>query len=218
MQSDSPASTAGLKAGDMITSVNDQAIDGPRELARRIAAIGPDKDVRITYLRDGASKTATLHLGKLPAEQQDARGSNEPTDGTRIRRWPASASNLRRPPSVPGAGRDGVVVADIDPDGVAAQKGLKAGDVILDVGGQCREPAGRGDERHRRGAQGRPQGGSDAREERRRHPLRRHRHEPRLLNAIRAGTRGSRTAGPRGLPFSHVISQGSAICRTCAFS
>ena len=39
--------------------------------------------------------------------------------------------------SVPGAGRQGLVVADVDPDGVAAQKGLHVGDVILDVGGQA---------------------------------------------------------------------------------
>ena len=37
---------------------------------------------------------------------------------------------------VPGAGKQGVVVTEIDPDGVAAQKGLKVGDVILEAGGK----------------------------------------------------------------------------------
>ena len=32
-----------------------------------------------------------------------------------------------------GAGKKGVVIVDIDPDGRAAEKGLKAGDVILSV-------------------------------------------------------------------------------------
>ena len=31
----------------------------------------------------------------------------------------------------------GVVVASVDPDGPAAQKGIKEGDVILEVGGQA---------------------------------------------------------------------------------
>ena len=138
VQSDSPANAAGLKAGDMITAVNDQTIDGPRELARRIAGIGPDKDVRIGYLRDGASKNATLHLGKLPAEQQ-ARAIPYGDDDTHAGQSSLAGLGLELAPAsaMPGAGRQGVVVADVDPDGVAAQKGLHAGDVILDVGGQA---------------------------------------------------------------------------------
>jgi len=38
---------------------------------------------------------------------------------------------------VPGAAsKDGVTVAEVDPDGVAAQKGLSVGDVILEAGGK----------------------------------------------------------------------------------
>jgi len=39
--------------------------------------------------------------------------------------------------SVAGAGKDGVVVADIDPEGAAAQKGLQTGDVILEAAGKA---------------------------------------------------------------------------------
>ncbi|HVB88929.1 MAG TPA: PDZ domain-containing protein, partial [Beijerinckiaceae bacterium] len=39
--------------------------------------------------------------------------------------------------SVPGAGNKGVVVTNIDPEGVAAQKGLRSGDVILEAGGHA---------------------------------------------------------------------------------
>ena len=37
---------------------------------------------------------------------------------------------------VAGAGDIGVVVTDVDPNGPAAERGIKAGDVILDVGGK----------------------------------------------------------------------------------
>ena len=37
---------------------------------------------------------------------------------------------------MPGAGKTGVVVADIDPDGMGAQKGLRSGDVILEAAGK----------------------------------------------------------------------------------
>jgi serine protease Do len=39
--------------------------------------------------------------------------------------------------TVQGAGNQGVVVADIDSDGAAAQKGMQVGDVILEAGGRA---------------------------------------------------------------------------------
>jgi serine protease Do len=36
---------------------------------------------------------------------------------------------------VAGSGSDGVVVTEVDPDGVASEHGLKNGDIILEVGG-----------------------------------------------------------------------------------
>ena len=135
VQSGSPASSAGLKAGDLITGVDDQTIDGPRDLARRIATIGPDKDAHLTYLRDGSTKSVDMHLGKLPAEKE-ARAAM-PSDDDQHASLAGLGVELAPAASVPGAGKQGVVVADVDPDGVAAQKGMRAGDVILDVGGQA---------------------------------------------------------------------------------
>ena len=37
---------------------------------------------------------------------------------------------------VAGSGNEGVVVTNVDPNGIAADHGLKTGDVILDVGGK----------------------------------------------------------------------------------
>jgi serine protease Do len=37
---------------------------------------------------------------------------------------------------VAGSGSEGVVVTDVDPDGIASEHGFKTGDVILDVGGK----------------------------------------------------------------------------------
>jgi serine protease Do len=131
-QANSPAVAAGLKSGDVITAVNGERIDGPRELARKIAAAGPDKSVELTYWRDGAEKTAQVKLGKLPEREaraeRPAKAEKSSLAGLGVELAPAA--------SLPGAGKDGVVVADIDPEGLAARKGLKTGDVILEAAGK----------------------------------------------------------------------------------
>ena len=129
-QANTPAAAAGLRSGDVIVSVNGEKIDAPRDLSRRVAALGPDKKAEIVYLRDGAEKTVSVKLGALPAEKRaDA--------GPATRSEPAGALQgfgLTLAPS--NNGREGVVIAEVDPDGAAAQKGLRKGDVILDAGGK----------------------------------------------------------------------------------
>ncbi len=127
-----PAAEAGVQSGDVIVAVNGDRIDTPRDLARKIAALGPDRTVKLTYLRGGAEKTADVKLGKLPVGKQ-ARAEPRADEGR-----PLAGLGLELAPAaaVPGAGKTGAVVADIDPDGVAAAKGLRAGDVIVEAGGK----------------------------------------------------------------------------------
>ncbi len=124
-----PAVAAGLRSGDVITSVDAEAITGPRELSRKIAGLGPQKSVEVGYLRDGAAKTLTLHLGAMPAEKAAANET-----GVGAQRNALTGFGLALAPA--GAGKEGVVIADVDPDGAAAQKGLKQGDVILEAAGK----------------------------------------------------------------------------------
>jgi serine protease Do len=44
--------------------------------------------------------------------------------------------------SVAGAGKEGVVVTEVDPKSAAAERGFKEGDVILEVGGKSVSTAG----------------------------------------------------------------------------
>ena len=61
---DSAAEKAGLKAGDVILSVDGKKIDGPGELRRAIRKHDPEESVEIEIARDGARKTITATLGK----------------------------------------------------------------------------------------------------------------------------------------------------------
>lgn len=136
-EKDSPALKAGIKTGDIILGVNGEQVDGPRELARKIAALGPNVDASLLVWHDGAQKTYDVKLGTLPNEQvasADADSGNGTDSGASA--LATFGLTLAPSDSVPGAAAGGVVVTNIDPDGTAAQKGLKVGDVILQAGGK----------------------------------------------------------------------------------
>ena len=109
-------------------------VDGPRELARTIAGLGPDAKASLTFWHDGSQKTADVKLGTLPNTDQVAKAEIQGDQDKAT----VAALGLQLAPaaSIPGAGKDGVVVADVEADSQAAQKGLKVGDVILEAGGQ----------------------------------------------------------------------------------
>ena len=135
-----PASKAGIRSGDVILGVDGQAVDGPRELARRIASLGPDAKATLTFWHDGTERTADVQLGTLPNSDQVAKaeisGNNDNNNDSSPAAVAALGLQLAPAASIPGAGQDGVVVADVDQDSAAAQKGFKVGDIILEAGGQ----------------------------------------------------------------------------------
>ncbi len=69
LQSNAPAARAGLASGDVITSVNGQAIKDSRELARRVATLQPGETARLGVVHDGSQKTVSVTLGAMPSEQ-----------------------------------------------------------------------------------------------------------------------------------------------------
>ncbi|HEX8166990.1 MAG TPA: Do family serine endopeptidase [Beijerinckiaceae bacterium] len=127
-QDGTPAAKAGLKSGDVIVAVNGEKVADARELTRRIGAMKPGAKTEITYLRDGRERTATIELAPQPGEKQ---ASLEPSRG-----FDDGLPKLGLELAPARDGEEGVVVAGVDPDGPAAQKGIKDGDVILEIGGQ----------------------------------------------------------------------------------
>jgi serine protease Do len=133
-QADGPAAKAGIQSGDVITAVNGQPVKDARDLARRIGGLPPNTSVKLTIVSKGSEKTVSLTLGELPREQRQAKADTNDKDntGTSV---PRLGLSLAPAGSVAGAGSEGVVVTQVDPDGPAASQGFRAGDVILDVAG-----------------------------------------------------------------------------------
>jgi serine protease Do len=127
-QSGSPAQKAGIRAGDVIVSVNGEAVTDARNLARRISAMAPGTSVKLGIIRSGKEDTLTLTLGELPKERQ-ARAEAEPRgSGVEVPKLGLSLAPARN-------GGEGVVVTQVDPSGTASDR-FQTGDVILDVNGK----------------------------------------------------------------------------------
>jgi serine protease Do len=132
-QANGPAAKAGIESGDVITAVNGEAVKDSRELARTIGNLPPGASVKLNVLHKGKDETLSMTLGQLPAMQEanaDSGSQGQHSDVPRLGLTVAPAN------SVAGAGKTGVVVTDVDPNSAAAARGLKQGDVILEVAGK----------------------------------------------------------------------------------
>jgi len=130
-QAGGPAAKAGIASGDLIQSVNGQEVKDSRDLAKKTAEIKPGSSATLGILRNGAEKTVSLTVEKMPGQNAERHASRQESEGAvplGLTLAPASA--------VPGEGNKGVVVTDVNPDGPAAEHGVRAGDVILDVAGK----------------------------------------------------------------------------------
>jgi S1-C subfamily serine protease len=67
--SGSPAASAGLQQGDIITAANGQPITGESDLLTALANAKPGAKMTLTVNRNGSTTTITVTLGELPASQ-----------------------------------------------------------------------------------------------------------------------------------------------------
>ena len=135
-QKDGPAAKAGVEAGDVITAVNGESVKDARELARIIGGFAPGSTVKLDVLRNGKSKVVSLTLGQLPNDQQaKADSEGEGKGSARVPTFRSSASRLLRR-ARQTAGKEGVVITKVEPKSAAADRGVKKGDVILEVAGK----------------------------------------------------------------------------------
>jgi serine protease Do len=128
-QADGPAVKAGIEAGDVIVAINGKEVGDSREVARTISALPPATSVKLTVMRKGQEKTVNIVLGNLP----DQREASVAPEGSKQRGATVPRLGLA---VAPQTGGEGVVVTNVDPDGLAAEQGFQTGDVILQAAGK----------------------------------------------------------------------------------
>jgi len=131
---DGPAAKEDIKAGDVIVGVNGAEVEDSRDLARKIAELDPDSKVKLSIVRYGDKREVDMMLGAFPsAKKLAALRDDKPADQSE--QMKDLGLSLVPAVKIPGAGEEGVVITEVDPSSDAADKGLKPGDIILQVAG-----------------------------------------------------------------------------------
>ncbi len=133
-----PAEKAGFQVGDLIVAFAGQAVENPRELQAVVERAPPDSKQNVSVLREGKPATLYVVMRPLPKEFGAAppRAPRVPGEGpggdelglSTAELTPALAKQL----GVEGV--EGVVVAQVDPSGIAAAAGVREGMLVLRVG------------------------------------------------------------------------------------
>src|SRR5680860_201694 len=148
---DGPAANAGIKPSDVIVRFDGQAIENMCDLPRAVVSAPIGKDVSVELLRGGESLDITVKIGRLPEDEDEeanaeadpeaATGEEGGEDQEMIEPEREDLLGLSIAPLTEalrskygiGAGVEGVIITDVEPNSPAAQKHVKPGDVIVEV-------------------------------------------------------------------------------------
>ncbi len=141
---DGPSAKAGIKSGDVILSFNGHPVDTSQKLPRMVAETEVGKKVDLTVWRKGKEETVSVTLGQLETAEESGQldGGKKPEDTKK----PAAGSDmpdfgltlspltekLRTQYGIDKA-QKGAVVTDVKRSGAASEKGIAAGDLIVEV-------------------------------------------------------------------------------------
>ena len=135
---DGPAQAAGIEAGDVILTFDGKPVAEMRRLPRLVAESRIGKDVTVEVWRRGALVRLQVVLGELPEDGAEvaasAPASEAPTQSLEaLGLTLATLSDELRETYSLGDSVKGVVVTEVAQGSAAAEKGIRAGDVIVEV-------------------------------------------------------------------------------------
>jgi serine protease Do len=130
-QPGTPAAKAGLKSGDVIVSIDGRSVKDARDLARRIAAEGAGKKITLSVVREGKARDLAVTLAQMQEKTKRTAAADTESPSQSLEKLGMSVAPSEQ---VQGAGKDGIAIVDVAPNGAAAEAGLEPGDVILKAG------------------------------------------------------------------------------------
>ncbi|HEY4720060.1 MAG TPA: DegQ family serine endoprotease [Candidatus Methylomirabilis sp.] len=123
-----PADKAGLKSGDIIVQVAGKPVTDVRQLQRLVAAERPEKRVPVKVRRQGKDVTLEVTVGRMPTEEPVAVSPQT------VEQYGFAVQDLtpelREKLQVK---EGGVLVSSVEAGSPAHRRGLRPGDVILEI-------------------------------------------------------------------------------------
>jgi serine protease Do len=140
-----PAEKAGIESGDVIVSLDGKPVATTNALTRAVAETPVGRTVNVEVMRKGKKRTVKATLGELETAMASAKeegkngNANRPKAGRNeteladlgLRVSPLT-KELRQQHNIKDDVK-GVVVTDVDPEGPAAKRDVRVGDVIIEV-------------------------------------------------------------------------------------
>jgi serine protease Do len=128
---DGPADQAGIEPGDVIVDYNGETVDDADELVGLVSNSAPGKSVPVAIMRGTRRQNLHVTIGALGNEEPAPRQGRDASPGFGLS-LTAVTPQIARQLGL-AAGEGGAVVASVSPGSAAAEAGLSAGDVILEV-------------------------------------------------------------------------------------
>ena len=135
-----PAKGAGFEREDVIVKFDGKEIRRSSDLPRIVAQTPIGKEVEVLVMRAGKEVVRKVTLGKLDEspqqaslQQKDKADAVKPSSLLGLELAPLNAETRRRFMNAIKEGIEGVVVLNVDPNSVAAERRISAGDVIVEV-------------------------------------------------------------------------------------
>ncbi len=135
-----PAQVAGIQPGDVVLSFDGKEVVDMKHLPRIVAETPIEKSAKVTVWRKRKELTLDVKVGELKEDIASASATTKdktpPAPVDTVKALGLSMANVT--PDLRdryGLGDDvtGVVITDIDGSGPAADKGMRAGDVVVEV-------------------------------------------------------------------------------------
>jgi serine protease Do len=145
VEPNSAAQKAGVHEGDVIKTVEGKDIATVRDLTRTIAGLQPGSTVKLGLLRDGKDMVVNAKLGDYSKPTRQAKATDEDKDKSQDGKVSPGSFGFSLAPLSPESrqqlgikdGVKGALIAAVESGGPAEEQGLRAGDIIQQVG---REP------------------------------------------------------------------------------
>jgi serine protease Do len=129
-----PAKKTGLQQGDIIVQLGKTKIKNVNQLRNMVAAIKPGTSTDLIFMRNGKTETRAVTIGELPTQVVEAETREEGSVedlGMTVEEF--DESSPRKPRS---ERTKGLIITQIDPQGLAADADLQVGDVIVSINGK----------------------------------------------------------------------------------